>query len=425
MALRGTRTFVGFGFGAIQSGLFLLEAYRSGHYKRLVVAYRRPDVIRAVRENNGVISVNVADPMRQQLQTMTFGPVELLDVNDPQDRTRIINAVADADDVATALSSVQDYVSDTNSSVHVLLAEGLGLRLQAGETRALSVFAAENHHRAAETLRDAVLAALAPDVRTRALEYVQFVNTVIGKMCGVVNVQDNPACTPVTPFVRNAFLVEAFNDIWINTLNPDAERGFQVFHEADDLQPFEEAKLYGHNAAHACAAFMALACGLTYMPELKAHAAVMTFVRNAFLHESGTALKRKYAGRGALFTDAGFEQFVDDLLMRMTSPLLRDACARVARDVPRKLGWHDRLIGTMRLCLSQHVNPRRYALTVAVAKQQAGLSMQELELLWAEQGADGAEQQRVIAAIDAAQGMVSLVRECDFAAINALFEPSS
>ena len=31
-------TFVGFGFGAIQAGLFLYEAYRSGNFGRLVVA---------------------------------------------------------------------------------------------------------------------------------------------------------------------------------------------------------------------------------------------------------------------------------------------------------------------------------------------------------------------------------------------------
>ena len=32
------KTFVGFGFGAIQGGLFLYEAFRSGKFGRLVVA---------------------------------------------------------------------------------------------------------------------------------------------------------------------------------------------------------------------------------------------------------------------------------------------------------------------------------------------------------------------------------------------------
>ena len=45
---------MGFGLGAIQSGLFLHEAARSGNFKRLVVAEVMPDVVQAVRASNGV-----------------------------------------------------------------------------------------------------------------------------------------------------------------------------------------------------------------------------------------------------------------------------------------------------------------------------------------------------------------------------------
>ena len=43
------RTFVGFGFGAIQAGLFLAEAYLSRNFDRLVVAEVLPEVVAAVR----------------------------------------------------------------------------------------------------------------------------------------------------------------------------------------------------------------------------------------------------------------------------------------------------------------------------------------------------------------------------------------
>jgi len=49
MALTGKRTFVGFGFGAIQAGLFLYEAYQSDNFGRLVVAEVLPDRVDAVR----------------------------------------------------------------------------------------------------------------------------------------------------------------------------------------------------------------------------------------------------------------------------------------------------------------------------------------------------------------------------------------
>ena len=62
MALTGTRTYVGFGFGAIQAGLFLYEAFQSGAFRRLVVAEVVPDVVASVRGNGGYFIVNIARP---------------------------------------------------------------------------------------------------------------------------------------------------------------------------------------------------------------------------------------------------------------------------------------------------------------------------------------------------------------------------
>ena len=53
MTLIRQKTFVGFGFGAIQAGLYLYEAQRSGAFERLVVAYRREEVIARVRAASG------------------------------------------------------------------------------------------------------------------------------------------------------------------------------------------------------------------------------------------------------------------------------------------------------------------------------------------------------------------------------------
>ncbi len=49
------RTFVGFGFGAIQSGLLLYEAYKSENFSRLVVAEVIPAVVAAVREVGDIL----------------------------------------------------------------------------------------------------------------------------------------------------------------------------------------------------------------------------------------------------------------------------------------------------------------------------------------------------------------------------------
>jgi hypothetical protein len=53
-------TFVGFGFGPIQSGLFVAEAFKSGNFKRIVIAEIDQKLVDAIRANKGSYAVNVA-----------------------------------------------------------------------------------------------------------------------------------------------------------------------------------------------------------------------------------------------------------------------------------------------------------------------------------------------------------------------------
>ena len=54
----------------------------------------------------------------------------------------------------------------------------------------------------------------------------------------------------------------------------------------------------------------------------------------------------------------------------MMNPYLKDAVDRITRDTRRKLGWDDRLVGTMRLVLSQGISPQLYARGAAAAVRQ-------------------------------------------------------
>ena len=56
-----------------------------------------------------------------------------------------------------------------------------------------------------------------------------------------------------------------------------------------------------------------------------------------------------------MFSPTGFRAFVDDLMVRMINPYVRDTIARVGRDPARKLGWNDRLVGAMRLAAADTV----------------------------------------------------------------------
>jgi mannitol-1-phosphate 5-dehydrogenase len=373
MALAGAHTFVGFGFGAIQAGLFLYEAYRSGNFRRLVVAEVLPDLVANLWETGGRFALNIAHP--DGVETVRVGPVEIYDPAMAADRERLVAALADAQEMATAIPSVAFYRSDKPGSIHRLLAAGLGRKAALGGPRAV-VYAAENHNHAAEILEHAVQGAVHEGKRNATRARVQFLNTVIGKMSGVIaeaeTIREHGLAT-VTPADPRAFLVEAFNRILISRVQswgagaPPFERGVEVFQEKPDLLPFEEAKLYGHNATHALGAYVGALVGVARMADLTAVPGAMPFLRVAFREESGGALVRKYEGLDPLFTPGGYAEYVDDLLARMTNPYLLDTVERVGRDPARKLGWNDRLVGTMRVALDQGVEPERYAVGAAAA----------------------------------------------------------
>ena len=370
MALTGRHTYVGFGFGALQAGLFLYEAFRSGNFRRLLVAEIVPERVRELQRADGFCSVNIAHLDR--VETVRLGPIEAYNPAVPEDRERLVAALADAEEIGTAIPSVNLYACGRPTSVSSVLADGLAQKLRQGGPRAV-VYTAENHNAAAEMLEELVLPEIPALERERVGGAVQFLNTVIGKMSGFVPsgraaaAGTQPLAT-VTPDSPSAFLVEAFNRILISRVRlAGFERGIQVFTEKDDLLPFEEAKLFGHNATHALAAYLAALVGVKRMADLRSVPGFVPFLRDAFLLESGEALVRKHHGLDPLFTADGYREYANDLLERMTNPFLMDTVERVGRDPARKLRWDDRLVGTMRLALEQGIQPRRYAVGAAAA----------------------------------------------------------
>lgn len=386
-------TFVGFGFGPIQAGLFLAEAHLSGNFDRLVVAEIVPEVVAAVRAVGG-FTVNIGHV--DGISALAVQPVEIYSPRGEEDRQRLVAAIAEATEIATALPSVQIYGAGGAGSVAQILADGLLRKVAQGGPLAV-VYAAENHTHAAELLSDAVMAAVPPERRAAVLAKVQFLDTIIGKMSGAP--EEAADLQPVAPDLDRAYLVEAFNRIYISQIRrPEAgseiapawagfSRGIEVFVEKADLAPFAEAKLYGHNAGHALAAYLAHQLGYRRIDELRRRPDVIDFVRTAMVEESGAALCARHAGVDPLFTPTGFADYADDLIQRMVNPYVRDTVARVGRDPERKLGWDDRLVGAMQLALGAGIAPRRYALGAAAALSYAGVERSAtpgfLRALWA------------------------------------------
>jgi mannitol-1-phosphate 5-dehydrogenase len=348
--------FAGFGFGPIQSGLFVDEAYASSNFSRIVVAETDQRLVDAVRANGGSYSVNVA--RKDRIDVVNIHNIELLNPTIESERNKLIEALSQSTEIVTSLPSVAFYESGANS-VASLIAQGLQNR----SSDAAIIYTAENNNHAAEILEKAVAAKIGDSIPKR----VQFLNTVIGKMSQVVT---DPAeisqkkLAPIAPGINRAFLVEEFNRILVTRCTiDDFTPGIKVFIEKDDLLPFEEAKLYGHNAIHALLAYLGAVKGYSKMTELKNDASIKTIAERAFLNESGAALIKKYGGLGdELFTAAGYRSFAFDLLERMTNPFLSDTIERAGRDPLRKLALNDRIFGTMALALEQGIEPANMAI---------------------------------------------------------------
>lgn len=348
--------FAGFGFGPIQAGLFVKEAFQSSNFERIAVAEIDQQLVDAVRANNGSYCVNVAKS--DGIQVSKVHNVELLNPHVASDTDTVLGVLAEATEIATCLPSVDFYDSDEASNPASTIAEGL----KKSRADATIVYTAENNNRAAEILQEAV----AKRNDGVSPERVQFLNTVIGKMSRIVTEPTEIAerkLATIAPGIERAFLVEEFNRILVTrTRISNFGPGIEVFIEKDDLLPFEEAKLYGHNAIHALLGFIGALKGYTRMTELKQDQAVMQIGRDAFLQESGAALIRKYDHLSdELFTEAGYREYAEDLLERMTNPYLADTVARVCRDVVRKLGLNERIFGTMQLALQYGIEPTNMA----------------------------------------------------------------
>jgi len=353
------KTFVGFGFGPIQSGLFLYEAWKSGNFSRYVIAEVNPQLVSAVHNNGGVYELNIASPTG--ITHQRIDGVELFNPGDPKSRAKIIDAISKSDEIATSLPSVKFYdFGDDETSVAKTLAEGLSLR---DPSKPAIVYASENNNHAAELLTEV----LAKHASSEVLQNVQVLNTVIGKMSGVISDTDTIAKMKlhcITPETPQAILVEEFNRILISRIELDGfNRGIDCFEEKVDLLPFEEAKLYGHNAIHSLIAYLADLSNYQTIADAGRDEKIMNIAWSAFADECGSALiKRHSTVDDQLFSTEGFHEYASDLLDRMVNPNLHDLVERVGRDHLRKLGYDDRLFGTMRIAFENGITPVNLAL---------------------------------------------------------------
>lgn len=268
---------------------------------------------------------------------------------DGRDLGRVAREIAGADLVGTAVGK--------NALPHIMepLARGLERRI-AGGRRPIDIIIAENVHGAAELFHRSLQELLPPSF---PLDLVGLVETSIGKMVPIMTREDRE---------KDPLLVyaEAYNTLIVD------RKGFRGpvprvpgLDPRDNIRAYVDRKLFIHNMGHAVMAYTGhlFAEGCRYIWEAAEDRSIRGVAERA-MDESGRALAAGYPGE---FTNASMQEHISDLLDRFANRALGDTIYRVGRDLYRKLGPEDRLVGSMKMCAEQGVRPAHIALGTACA----------------------------------------------------------
>jgi mannitol-1-phosphate 5-dehydrogenase len=321
---------------------------KSGNFNRYVILEVNHDLVKKIKEANCSININTAT--ENGIVKSKISDIEIYNPQDVNERKSIESAISQADEMATAIPSIDYYDHGGENSIVNLLAHNIN------PDKPQLIYTAENNNYAAEILYDRIISCTDKD----NLKQFQTLNTVIGKMGGVI--QDPQTIKELgldlqVPGGQNAILVEEFNNIIVSKVSlKGVKRGIDVFQEKENLLPFEEAKLFGHNAVHSMLGFLAYFRGYLFMSDIRDDLSFYQYGEIAFREECGAFLLKKYNDfNDPLFTEEGFEFYGSDLLKRMTNPYLRDEVKRICRDPFRKIGYNDRFLGTIREAFKQNI----------------------------------------------------------------------
>ncbi|ADU94344.1 mannitol-1-phosphate 5-dehydrogenase [Geobacillus sp. Y412MC52] len=242
-------------------------------------------------------------------------------LNSQTEREAVIEAIADADLVTTAVGP------PILPAIAPVVAAGLQRRF-AIQQKPLHVIACENMIAGTEALKTHVFEHLSADEQRLANQSVGFLNCAVDRI--VPNqTNDDPLAVTVEPFFEWA--IEARNVI-------GAVPPIQGAHFVADLGPYIERKLFTVNTGHALAAYLGYLRNYETVQEAMNDEDIRWNVEQA-LSESGAVLVKKHGW------DANEHRaYIDTTIGRFMNPSLSDDIIRVARSPIRKLGPNDRLV---------------------------------------------------------------------------------
>jgi mannitol-1-phosphate 5-dehydrogenase len=263
-------------------------------------------------------------------ETLWVKNVRAVNAKNPE---RIAEEISDAAVIATAVGK--------NALPHIfpVLTRGLQRRLEKKGEEPIDIIIAENIRDGAKYFHEELKKLLPDDYDIDRL--VGLVETSIGKMVPIMkqeDIQKDPLWIFAEPY--NTLILDKWG--FRNPI-PDVEGIKPV----ENITAYVDRKLFIHNLGHAASAYF----GYQYNPKF-------IFIYEALevpellqktrqcMEQAAVALHKEYPDDLPL---PALHEHIADLLERFQNKSLGDTIFRVGRDVYRKLGKEDRLVGAMLL----------------------------------------------------------------------------
>lgn len=253
-----------------------------------------------------------------------------------------------------AEASTADVISTSVGAGAIPSVLGSMFRALEGRRSPVNLLFAENAPGVSDLARS-----LMRGVTGGSLPEIGLIETSIGKMVPIVPDEirtTDPLQVRAEPY--NTLICDRQG--WIGGM-PDVAGLYGV----GNIEAYVRRKLFVHNLGHCAVAYL----GFQADPACTriADAVRIPDVRTGAMAAMQQSVKALCAAYPDEFTRDDLQDHVDDLLERFANPWLGDTVYRVGRDLPRKLGREERVIGAMRFCLEHGVDPTAIARVAGAA----------------------------------------------------------
>ena len=304
------------------------------------------------RSGYEVVFVDIVGPVIEALNKR--GTYDVIVKGDKEEIIKVTNVrgvlASSKEKVAEEVSSADIIAScvgkNVISNIIPLIAEGLIKRYSRNKNLALDIIIAVNMRNAAEYFKKELAKVVGTKYPLEKL--VGFIETSIGKMVPIMTKKD-----------KESDILRVFAEPY-NTLILDRKAFKNPIPDVKNLSPKDnmkawvDRKLFIHNLGHATISYLGYLYDKKFIYLYEALAIGELYDRTKkTMMQSAEILVKEYPDE---FTKKDLKNHIDDLLKRFTNKALGDTIYRVGRDLLRKLGPEDRLVGAIKMGLKHDMD---------------------------------------------------------------------